>query len=49
MQLRDSLFKHIEKDNKFNPIYVNNDYSSPYLDKVREQSPNKILNVGIAE
>lgn len=49
MQLRDSLFQEIEKDNNFNPVYVNNDYSSPFLDKVRDKSPERVLNVGIAE
>lgn len=49
MQLRDSLFQAIEKDSSFNPVYVNNDYSSPFLDKVRDKNPNKVLNVGIAE
>ena len=49
MQLRDYLFTKIENDNDFNPVYVNNDYSSPFLDKVKETSPNRVLNVGIAE
>ena len=49
MQLRDYLFQKIEKDQKFNPIYVNNDYSSPFLDKIKASDPQRVLNVGIAE
>ena len=49
MQLRDSLFQEIENDSSFNPVYVNNDYSSPFLDEVRDKTPNRVLNVGIAE
>ena len=49
MQLRDYLFKKIENDPNFSPIYVNNDYSSPFLDEIKKDSPERVLNVGIAE
>ena len=47
--VKDYLFQKIEKDQKFNPIYVNNDYSSAFLDKIKASDPQRVLNVGIAE
>ena len=49
MQLRDVIFKTLFEERELSPVIVNNDYSSPYLDKIKASSPNSVLNVGIAE
>jgi transketolase C-terminal domain/subunit len=49
MQLRDLLFKELFETRNLSPLIVNNDYSSPYLDKIKAINPKAVLNVGIAE